>query len=189
MGRFFSLTHAQKTKLAAGECPGITGKGECPVTKDQVIPVRTDLTIRVVGVDRPDPVTWRLRYEVLDKRQRVRLLRRTPPVVPPRKDETPDAEAIKRASWESSYTSSHRSEIDDAGEAVDEQTQERFSKEGRERFAADLEAERERRQELKVSEQLERALEDAERRGADVSSDLRVIRKRIAAMQRKADAA
>lgn len=185
----FNLTHGQKAKLAAGECPGITGKGECPVEKGQVIPVRADLTLRVVGVDRPDPVTWRLRYEVYDKRAKVRLLRRIPPVVPPRKDESLDAEGVKRAARESAYTSSYASSVDEGGEAVDEQTQERFSHEARERFRADLETERERRKQLKVSEQLEQVLEDAKERGVDVSGDLRVVRKRIEAMQRKADAA
>lgn len=185
----FELNRAQKAKLAAGECPGIVGKGECPVGKDTIIEVKAGLTLRVVAVDRPDPVTWRLRYEVRDRRDPVRLLRRTPPVVPPRKDEHPDAEAVKRAARESAYTSSHRSAVDDAGEAVDEKTQEGFTKDARERFRADLEAERERRKRLPLSEQLDQAEADAKARKVDVSGDLRVIEKRIDAMKRKADAA
>lgn len=185
----FKLTRVQQTKLAAGECPAIVGKGDCPVSKDTVIEVRAGLTLRVVAVDRPDPVTWRLRYEVMDRRDPVRLLRRTPPVVPPRKDEHPDAEAVKRAARESAYTSSHSSAVDDGGEAVDEKTQEQFTKDARERFKADLEAERERRKRLPVSEQLAQVLDEAKERRTDVSGDLRVIQKRIDAMKRKTDAA
>lgn len=181
------LTPAQKEKLKAGECPGITGTGPCPVKKDDVIQVAKRLEIRVVRVD-PKASGWKLHYEVWDRRDPVRLVRRTPPVVAPARDDHPDAEAIRRAAQESAYTSSPRSAISDAGEAVDEATAARYAQENRKRFKDDLEAERERRKRLPLSEQLERVVEDAQRRKADVSGDLRVIQKRIDAMQRKTDA-
>lgn len=89
----------------------------------------------------------------------------------------------------SDYTSSPSRSLDPDAEVVDDATLKRYAEENRKRFRADLEAERERRKELPLSEQLARTLEDAKLRGADVSGDLRVIQRRIDAMKRKADAA
>lgn len=181
------LTRAQREKLKVGECPGITGTGKCPVGRDDVIVVVKGLEVRVLRVD-PKANGWKLHYEVRDRRDPVRLVRRTPPVVAPRAD-NPNEDVIRQAARESSYTSSPRSAITDAGEAVDEKTVERYAQENGKRFRDDLEAERERRKRLPLAEQLEKVLDDARDRKVDVSGDRRVIEKRIDAMKRKADAA
>lgn len=88
----------------------------------------------------------------------------------------------------SDYTTSAARALD-KDEAVDGSTLDRYAEENRKRFADDLEAERERRKRLPVTEQLEDVFAAAKERRVDVSGDLRVIQRRIDAMKRKTDAA
>lgn len=97
--------------------------------------------------------------------------------------------ALAGAAPNSDYTSSSARALDKDAEVVDAATLNRYADENRKRFAADLEAERERRKNAPVSDQLSEVLDQAKERRADVSRDLRVIKKRIEAMRRKADAA
>ena len=181
----YELSRAQRAKLSAGECPGITGEGPCPVSKGEVIEVKGEaLTLRVVGIERTVD-TWKLRYEVTDRREDIRLLRRTPPVVPPRGEfDEPDAEAVKRAARESSYTSSSAAAVSDAGEAVDEATQKRFTKEADDSFRVHLERERRERASRSLDQRL-RAVQDlAARKGIDLTRKLTSIEKRIESAER-----
>jgi hypothetical protein len=179
-----NLTRGQKAKLSAGECPGLTGTGTCPVERGDEVQVAANLTIRVVRVD-GTPQGWKLRYELHDRRDPARLLRRTPPVVVPRGEDHPDEDAIKRAARESSYTTSPVSAISDAGEAVDEKTQQRFTKEAREGFGAHLERERKERQARRLDERLRNVQALADRRGVDLTRKLASIEKRIEAAERE----
>lgn len=119
---------------------------------------------------RPDGEMWVIRFEIAQERPRFLA-------------------ALAGRAPNSDYTGSASRALDPDAEAVDDATLGRYAEENRRRFKRDLEAERERRAGLPVSEQLAAVLEDAKRTGRDVSGDLRVIRRRIEAMKRKTDAA
>lgn len=181
------LTRTQRAKLIAGECPGIVGKGRCPVERGYEHRVLKNLTLRVLRVD-ARPGGWKLHYEVTNSADPIRLLRRTPPVVPPSGDGGMLEESQeKRAARESSYTSSPVSAIEDAGEAVDEQTQDRYSREGtqeRVRRIADYEK---RKRERPLHEQLQDALDEAARVGVDTTRYVDGIEKRLEALRRRTE--
>jgi hypothetical protein len=111
------LTRAQRAKLFNGESPHIGGEGKCPVEAGQEIQLSARVTLRVLRVDFKVR-RWALHYELVDRRDVPRLLRRVPPThAEGDEDVTPTPHAIREASEQSSYTSSPRSAVPDAGEA------------------------------------------------------------------------
>lgn len=178
------LTRAQEAGLKAGKPVEIVGQAPCPVEPGYVLGLRSDLTLVVTRVDWKGQ-NWKLRYE-LTKIEPPRLLRRTPPVVVPKSDDdAPTAGAIYRAGQESSYTTSPAGAIEDAGEAVDAATQDRFSREGQQdrvRRMADYEK---KVRERPLHEQLQDALEEAKEAGVDVARYEQSIEKRIEAVRRR----
>lgn len=178
------LTKTQRVKLLAGECPGIAGQGDCPVHKGEAVKLAPGLTLTVLRVDR-NPSGWKLHYELRDRRDAPRLLRRTPPVVPPKADpRAPNEDEVRRAARESSYTTSPASAITSAAEAVDEATQDRFTEEARRGFAAQLERERREREARTLDGRLRMVQHLAAEKGVDITRKLASIEARIASTER-----
>jgi hypothetical protein len=179
-----NLTRGQKAKLAAGEPVPITGTGQCTVEKGHVEYLPRGATLRVLRVD-PHHGGWKLHYE-LTVREEARLLRRTPPaavVTPDRRAPTPDI--IQRAAQDSAYTERLSGLVDEAGQAVDEGTQQRFAKEAQEGFGAHLERERNERKARRLDERLRNVQVLADRRGVDLSRKLASIERRIESAERE----
>lgn len=180
------LTPEQKAKIAAGHFIALTGKGVCPAAKGDVLQVKPRLELRVLAVERGSDIReWRLRYEVRDSRDQVRLLRRTPPMVPPSGEDRPNEDEIQRAARESSYTPTAHNALVDAGEAVDEATQRRFVKEAETGLKAQLERERRERRARALDERLRNVQSVAERKGIDLSRKLRRVEAAVEAAERE----
>lgn len=180
------ITRELRVQLLAGKAPSITGEGDCPISRGHREPIVKNLDLIVDQIHPRKGGGWRILYVIEDKRDAPRLLRRTPPVVVPEPDKrAPTAEAIKQGAQESSYTSTPVGAITDAGEAVDERTQDRFSREGQQdrvRRMADYER---KSRERPLHEQLEDALDEAKRAGVDVTRYEQSIEKRIEAVRRR----
>lgn len=180
------LTRTQRIKLFAGECPNIGGEGDCPVEHGDEVKLSAKVSLRVLQVRPRKGGGWSLHYELQDRRDPVRLLLRTPPVVVPDGDETPPTpDALARAAQESAYTGSPFAAIEDAGEAVDEKTQERFSEEAREGFRSQLERERREREARRLDERLRAVERLAAEKGIDISRKLTSIERRIESAERE----
>jgi hypothetical protein len=137
-----------------------------------------------------------LQYEVSDRRDAPRILRRTPGIHHVTKDDLDDngdpkpltADEIHRAAMDSAYTGRPTS-LSDAGEAVDEKTQRRFTDQGqtidelRERRRRET-YERER-EALSAYERLRIEIERAERLGTDVHRELAAVLRTIENVRRK----
>lgn len=194
------LTRTQRARFFAGEAPGITGTGPCPVAEGDVVVLSTLMSFRVTRVRRQKTGGWSLNYEVLDRRDPVRNLRRTPP----RMNEggykeisesyrqtgmapEPTAEAIRKAAQESAYTN-----FDDycnAGGGVDEETQKRLSMEGEQGKVA-RKAETERRlRERPLQDQLAVAIMQAQEAGVDTRRYEAAIGQTVRALLRKTERA
>lgn len=179
------LTRVQRIKLFAGECPGITGEGQCPVDEGETVKLSPKLTLKILRVQARQG-GWKLHYELRDRRDPVRMIRRTPPVVVPESDdEAPTGDALRRAAQESSYTGAPHSAITDAGEAVDAESQARFTEEGRAGFKAQLERERRERQARSLDARLRLVQKRADEKGIDLRRKLASIEARIAAAERE----
>lgn len=74
---------------------------------------------------------WRVLFDVFDRRLDKRLIRRKPPAMPMGEETDPDPELSR---LESAYTGNPKAAIDHL-EAVDDETLDRFTKEGRVRLA------------------------------------------------------
>lgn len=180
------LTNEQKRKIAAGVYVAVTGTGTCPAAKGDVLEVRERLSLRVLGVDRGSNIRkWTLRYEVNDQRDRPRLVRRTPPVVVPRGDDRPNEDEVQRASREGNYTSSPALALVDAGEAVPEADQERFTKDAHERDARRKKAEARAVKDHPLERRLRRVRELAEAKGIDVGPYMAAIERRLTSAEKK----
>lgn len=159
---------------------------KCPVCPGDEIRLSPKLTIRVLQVIPRRGGGWQLRYELNDRRDPVRMLRRTPPVVVPEgPGSAPTENAIKSAAQESSYTGSPHGAITDAGEAVDEVTQKRFTKEAETGFEAQLERERRECKARRLDERLRAVERLAAAKGIDVSGHLAAVERRIESAERK----
>lgn len=197
------LSREQRKALFAGDAPAIYGPRKlvrelegggrrvtllyekCPVEPGDEIRLSPKLTVRVLQVIPRRGGGWQLRYEVHNKRDPVRMLRRTPPVVVPEGPENaPTEDAIKKAAQESSYTGSPVGAISDAGDAVDEVTQKRFTREATEGFKAHLERERRERQSRALDERLRAVQRAAAEKGVDLTRKLTSIERRIESAER-----
>ncbi len=119
MVRRLALTKHQRSQLFDGQAPRIEGNGSCPVQAGYHYRVSSLLSLEVLKVRRKAKGGWSLEYCITDKRDPVRLLRRTPSIHfeewsqdKPRKT---DAEVAE----ESAYTTGGLGAIRDAGEAPD----------------------------------------------------------------------
>ena len=113
------LTRAQRAKLFAGECPHIGGEGQSPVEAGDTVRLSARVTLGVLRVD-VKAGKWKLHYHLVDTRDPVRLLRRTPPAH--REGDELDITqegAVREAAVQSFYTSTPGAAIEDAGEAPD----------------------------------------------------------------------
>lgn len=191
------FTREQRKQLfdhRAGGPPPITGEGVCPFEPGRSYPLSNKLTLRVLEVLRRRKGGWSLRYELIDRRDPPKLLKRTPraqdfDAIRRGFDEhgfptplTPDAE--RQAAKESAYDSRPGS-LSDAGEAVDDETQDRFS--GGARTADHLRGQKrwqqfERRNTL---ERLAAAKAEAVARSIDISHHERVIADRVDRIERQ----
>lgn len=142
----FDLTQNQRSRIFNGDAPNIAGRGKCEAIEGESYPLSNLVSLKIVRIrTRPAQATdqnqdphWSLLYEIHDRRDKVRNLRRTP--------QAQDFAATKRSFDEfgyppefseaeqelgaegSAYTSSSTS-LSDAGEAVDKESQKRFSME------------------------------------------------------------
>ncbi|MDQ3730287.1 MAG: hypothetical protein M3355_11950 [Actinomycetota bacterium] len=186
------LTRVQRQRLFAGEAPRISGEGKPPVEQGETIQLSSRLSIRVLRVNLGNG-RWKLDYEVLDRRDPVRNLRRTPApqdfdAIRRSYDEygtptPPTAEVIKEAAEGSAYTSS-RSSLADAGEAVDAASQAAITRRAKEELT--LVGQHQLSQEAaKLATQLARTVEVADRYGLDVRSEARLIARKLDGIREK----
>jgi hypothetical protein len=165
------LTREQRHQIFAGEPPKITGEGECPVEAGYVLELSSRVRLTVLQVRTRKGGGWSLQYEVSDRRDAPRILRRTPGIHHVTKDDLDDngdpkpltADEIHRAAMDSAYTGRPTS-LSDAGEAVDEKTQRRFS-----------ELARDRKAQLRLLRDAERQLQTAGQRLARVRREAEVM--------------
>lgn len=186
------LTRELRKEIFAGGAPPIRGEGPCPVEAGHVMVLSSKVELKVTAVRRRRSGGWSLQYELLDRRDPRRILRRTPGIYSVTSDDFDDhgdpkpldADELGRASELSSYTGGGSS-LADAGEAVDAKTQERFTQQATERLALDHMLAEMRRERYELEKRLERARADAELRGVDISSPLRVIERQLAKIERR----
>lgn len=146
------LTRTQRTQLFEHErmsLPHIGGDGDAPVSKGFVYTLSSKLELEVLRVDTWRSIQgsrWAIHYKLIDRRDRARLIRRTPPVAhfgPNHLDRDgfpmpiPDGEA----SEESSYTEGGPGVVSDAGEAPPRGWQEAHSEDRREAWSMDRDQE------------------------------------------------
>lgn len=189
------LTREQRRQLLNHERPKIAGQGTCPVAPGHTIDLTRHVTFTVDEVRMVKGGGWSLRYTLTDRRDPARKLRRTPAAHLETGDrdeygnpKPPTASEIARAARESAYTSGATS-LADAGEAIDEQTQRRYTKEA---HTFDELRERRRREAwqteqdaLSVLQRFALERERAERLGTDVHRELAALERTVANMRRK----
>lgn len=173
-----SITRAQLVRDGRGRPTG------------EVIPrqVRPTLVIRVTDILRTARGLWSVPFSVVDRRDPVRMLRRTPPaqdIENAGAEVTPDEEA--KARIESSYGASPKQAVDEL-EAVDDFTLKRFAAEARaiEQVVAQRahqEAASERRATTSLEKDLADTLAQAERLGIDTTSVRFVTERQIAKLR------
>jgi hypothetical protein len=184
------LTREQRAAIFAGHPPSITGNGPSPFEAGKTYRISSLVSLKINAVRRRRQGGWKLEYEILDRRDPVKNMRRTPPVV---QDEEirkgfdsygypaePTADVVAQAARESAYTSQPTS-LSDAGESVDDKTQHGFSTEAASRDGL---REQHRRERWDLGQRLQRAEAEAELLGLDVSHHRRAIAERIARMER-----
>ena len=188
-----TLNREQRRRLFAGEAPKITGEGQCPVQKGYVHRLSSNLSFKVVGITQARD-RWTLTVEVTDKRDPVRLLRRTPTVHFDRvKDDLdeygypsePTPEALREAARDSAYTSAPSS-LSSAGEAVDDQTLQRFAGKAAENRRITRSEEIAKREDRSRLERLRNAQRAARERGIG-EDELGVIEEQVRKLERKLD--
>lgn len=196
--RRLTLTHEQRAQLFAGQTPRIAGEGKCPVEPGYVYRLSKRLELEVTAVRRTKGGGWSLGYTLSDRRDPARILKRTPSAqdfdrMRREQDEygfplEPSPEEIRRAAQESAYTSAPTS-LSDAGEAVDQATQEAFSKQGQTidglREQKRREAWQREQDALSVYERFRIEWERAERLGTDVHREAAAVRRMVERMARK----
>lgn len=189
------LDRETRNRLFAGESPRIGGAGACPVERGYTFMLSSQVQVKVMQVRRAKSGWW-LIYEVTDHRDPPRLLRRTPGI--PRGDfdavrqsfdeygypAAPTPEAIREAARESAYTTIP-GPLADAGEAVDELTQRRLTAEAHRDKIQGATLAQLRRERHELEQRLERARLEADRRGVDISSSLRVIERQLLKIEQR----
>lgn len=81
------------------------------------------------------------------------------------------------------YVTNHRDELEDAGEAIDEATQDRYSAEAQGRLAKLRAEERDREETQRITARLRQAKARARNAGVDVSAHVREIEKQLKAIE------
>lgn len=127
--------------------------------------------ITIKDVKRHKDGSWRVRFHVTDRRQKIRMVRRTPPAHGQGNPET--------AREESAYTSTPTQAVDHL-EAVDDESLDRLTKRSRETWEAYMEtertdelAERERRRKAaRLIEKMRRLQREALSAGVDITPQL-----------------
>lgn len=192
------LTRQQRAALFAGEAPRIYGPRrvvingqehwrlrKCPVKKGDVVKLSRLMDLKVVRVDSVKGGGWRLQYEIHDRRDPTRLLRRTPPATPIGPDSLPTSDEIRKDAQVSAYTSNPAGTVRGAGLAVDELTQRRITQQAHDHAGHQQIVNQARRERYELERRLGRAREDAILRGVDISSPIRVIERQIAKIERR----
>ncbi len=178
------LSTTQRQRFFAGETPAVRGEGPCPVEVGHVHPLSSKLYFTVLAITRKAD-RWALRYEVTDKRDKVRSLRRTPPVHSEGAVVPTDEKSIAHAAEESAYTSAHAQVVDNAGEAVDILSQRRFTQQAHDNASHQSAANQARRERHELDQRLQRVREEARLQGIDISSPERVIERQLAKIERR----
>lgn len=184
------LTKEQRVKLQALEPVKIAGTEKCPHTPGDEFTIVKGLTLRVLEIRSPKGGGWSLRYELTDKRDPVRNLRRTPGIFHVTHDDLdehgevkpPTAEELKRAAEQSAYTTGPDGM--DAGEGVDDLTQRRFTAEAQKTDTLREQKRRERYEKRTLHERYLAAKAEAAARHIDLSHHERVIADRVDRMER-----
>lgn len=83
------------------------------------------------------------------------------------------------------YTRSPEREVDDAGEPVDDRSQHKITDEARLNAGQMASINQARREQYELEQRLERVREEAEVRGVDISSPLRVIERQLVKIERR----
>jgi hypothetical protein len=189
------LTREVRARLFAGETPAITGSGPCAAEAGKTYALSPCVDIRILAVRRHRRGGWVLSYEIHDRRDVPRLLLRAPGIGDSDFEairesfdeygypEEPTADVLARAARESAYTSrASMSAITDAGEAIDERTQTKYTEEAR---TIDGLREQRRRERWELARQLVSLEQEAATRGVDITSHLRVIADRVARIEKQ----
>lgn len=192
------LSREVRAQLFAGDLPPIAGEGRCPLQAGQTIELSSRVSLKVLAVRRRRRGGWSLQYELHDRRHVPRLLRRTPGIHDEDFDairegfdehgypSEPTPDVLKDAARQSSYTSAPGpGALTDAGEAVDERTQEEFTKQAQTADHLREQRRRERFEKRATVERLAAARAEALARGIDISQHERVILDRIDRIERQ----
>lgn len=191
-----NFDRATRKRLFDGETPRISGDGVCPAEPGDVFDLSALVSLKVTRVHRNKTGGWWLSYEVTDRRDPVRLLRRTPGIpagdyelVRGSFDEygypsEPTPVAVAEAAEESAYTPIPGT-LADAGEAVDELTQRRLTAEAHRNKEQGAVLAQLRRERYELAQRLDRARGDARLRGVDISSMERVIERQLRKIEQR----
>lgn len=195
------LSRGQRAAIFAGQAPQITGiENQCPVDVGHVEHLSSRVSLEVLKVNRRRRGGWSIQYQVVDRRDPVRKLRRTPGVE--------NVEALRKtfdehgypreltpgevadAAGESSYTAMPTS-LSDAGEAVRSDVQERFTKEAMTHDELRAQKRREMWEREQGAQRIEQRLREerdrAELLGTDVHRETAAIRRMVQRMRSKND--
>lgn len=198
MSATLRLSRQQRKLLFDNKTPPITGEGDCPVKAGDIIALSPKVSLRVLTIrHRKGGKGWSLHYEVQDRRDPVRLLRRTPAITDESYDQIrrgleehdgypppPTDDVLAKAARESAYTGAPSS-LSDAGEAVDEVTQRRLTQQAHDNRDHQEVVNQARRERHELAHRLDRVRADAELRGVDISSPMRVIERQLAKIERR----
>lgn len=185
-----TLTREQRADFFRGHPPTIKGPGKCPVAVGYVHALSPKLSFTVTAIRKPQRGGWSLDYTVSDRRDAPRLLRRVPPAHDFGKDKDdrvrpPTAGEIRDAAEDSAYARSQHDLVPEAGEAVDELSQRRYTEQAHLGQEQSAELEQARREHYDLAQRLMRVRRDAELRGIDISSPERVIERQLARLERR----
>lgn len=191
------LTRGTRARLFKRETPPIKGDGRCPVAAGDIIELSSKVSLRVLHVNTRKGGGWSLHYELQDRRDPVRLLRRTPGISDESYDQIrrgleendgypapPTDDVLAKAALESAYTGAPSS-LSDAGEAVDEVAQRRITQQAFDNRGQQDVLNQARRERHELAHRLDRVRADADLRGVDISSSMRVIERQLAKIERR----
>lgn len=158
---------------------------------DQVIeiPSRPLFEISVTRKTKRGDGTWRVNFDVVDRRQNTRLVRRKPPVYDAdlmREDQDHEVKGAdeEAARLEGSYTTNHRTAVDEL-EAVDDDELARQRKASRERWDALRTREQQRSRVKAVAQRIRQIEATAATNGVDPSPLLEEIEVRLEHFERE----
>jgi hypothetical protein len=188
---FVKLSRAQRAKLLNGEPASISGTGDAPVKKGHVHRISNSVDLKVVRVDISTDARgkrWSLHYELHDRRDPIRLLRRTPPVShPSRSDFDEHGYPLPQEAHETADTSHYAAGgavVADAGEAIPRSAQDAYTVQAKMEGQQANAARRLQYEQRHVLTRLAHALSEADRLGIDPARAVARIEAGVAKLER-----